>query len=634
MVKIAVAAGAVIVLFLGLLVSVAMVAEHSAQTCGPGPAVGGSVTGTIRVVQANLPSKSGYRTTGAAGMRKIVAAAPDIVTLNEQQHRSVASLTAAAPGYAIYRDDSPDAQDAEAQAKDTAVAWKSSEWQKVDGGRERLITRKKENKGHTRSRYATWVVLKSTSDPTSQIVVISAHMPINPRMTGQSASYSVGMDNLVALAESKQAYGPVIIGGDMNYHDRQHAPWGATTKLKAAGFSFATAGEGIDYVFYPAGGTAATARGIAAGSSSDHKDFTSVTIALNGAGAADGDSVVNAGAFIASSADPAAVDANLKGLGLDSEMIQNARLIAGLANSKGGKSMAVIAVMTAYTESTLHNLSGGDRDSIGLFQQRPSQSWGTPDQIRSPTYATTKFLNSLAAIDWQQMDPWTAAQAVQRSGTPDGSNYKANYRLAEQIVDAIGSISVDDAAACASVDAAGTTIGTGKGQFTPNNAVVPGLKFTVAELDQRAQGYASGSSRSPYNDPRGISTAVDYATGRCQHFTANLLGYASSGDPTGDGGTAIGHFHWYLAHGMGHAAGTPAGDSPPIGAQLYWRTSNSAGHVTVYLGNNRMISTDIAPDGSYSPGHISIVDVASFSWGPYLGWGPASFTYRPTVMSA
>ncbi|MGK5741505.1 C40 family peptidase [Micromonospora sp. URMC 103] len=79
----------------------------------------------------------------------------------------------------------------------------------------------------------------------------------------------------------------------------------------------------------------------------------------------------------------------------------------------------VIALATAMQESTLRNLPGGDRDSVGLFQQRPSQGWGTPAQLRDTGYAATRFYQGLLAVDgWQGMAVTDAAQAVQRSAYP------------------------------------------------------------------------------------------------------------------------------------------------------------------------------------------------------------------------
>ena len=80
----------------------------------------------------------------------------------------------------------------------------------------------------------------------------------------------------------------------------------------------------------------------------------------------------------------------------------------------------VIAVATAIQESNLTNTPGGDRDSVGLFQQRPSQGWGTAQQLRDPVYAAGQFYNKLLTIpSWQSMPLTDAAQAVQRSATPD-----------------------------------------------------------------------------------------------------------------------------------------------------------------------------------------------------------------------
>ena len=80
----------------------------------------------------------------------------------------------------------------------------------------------------------------------------------------------------------------------------------------------------------------------------------------------------------------------------------------------------IIAVATAYQESSLRNRRDGDRDSVGLFQQRPSQGWGTKDEILDPIYAAGKFYDALLLVDgWPDLPLTQAAQAVQRSGHPD-----------------------------------------------------------------------------------------------------------------------------------------------------------------------------------------------------------------------
>lgn len=79
-----------------------------------------------------------------------------------------------------------------------------------------------------------------------------------------------------------------------------------------------------------------------------------------------------------------------------------------------------IAVATAIQESKLRNLTYGDRDSVGLFQQRPSQGWGTVEELQDPVYATNAFYDALTKIDgWPGMRITEIAQEVQRSAYPE-----------------------------------------------------------------------------------------------------------------------------------------------------------------------------------------------------------------------
>lgn len=103
------------------------------------------------------------------------------------------------------------------------------------------------------------------------------------------------------------------------------------------------------------------------------------------------------------------------------EQLANARLIVAIGSRRGVPSEGqVIAVAAALQESRLRNLRGGDRDSIGLFQQRPSQGWGTPRQLSDPAYQTQKFYDKLLTIEgWREMRITEAAQAVQVSAYPE-----------------------------------------------------------------------------------------------------------------------------------------------------------------------------------------------------------------------
>ncbi|MDQ7905788.1 tachylectin-related carbohydrate-binding protein [Phytohabitans sp. ZYX-F-186] len=98
-----------------------------------------------------------------------------------------------------------------------------------------------------------------------------------------------------------------------------------------------------------------------------------------------------------------------------------ARTIATVINGRGLPVRAAhIAITTTVVESTIHNYTAGDRDSLGLFQQRPSQGWGTPEQIMNPVYATNRFIDAMLGIsDWRTGPIGRICQDVQRSGFPD-----------------------------------------------------------------------------------------------------------------------------------------------------------------------------------------------------------------------
>ena len=154
--------------------------------------------------------------------------------------------------------------------------------------------------------------------------------------------------------------------------------------------------------------------------------------------------------------------------GLSDSQAQSARIIVAAASPIGGQRTALLALMVALDESGLSNIDHGDRDSLGLFQQRVS--WGTAAQRMDPVWATTAFLTApgegllVKVPDWKNLDPWAAAQDVQASAwdghtaqaqglpparyaltgmvvPPDGygvgANYEAQYAKAKALVTAI-----------------------------------------------------------------------------------------------------------------------------------------------------------------------------------------------------
>jgi hypothetical protein len=124
--------------------------------------------------------------------------------------------------------------------------------------------------------------------------------------------------------------------------------------------------------------------------------------------------------------------ANNKLAVVDLEQAHFASIIAGVSVRRGlSPRAASIALATAYQETGIRNLTYGDRDSVGLFQQRPSQGWGTKQQLMDPSYAAGRFYDALVKIkNWETDDINNVAQKVQRSGHPEAYNdHEADARV-------------------------------------------------------------------------------------------------------------------------------------------------------------------------------------------------------------
>ncbi|MFJ3901556.1 C40 family peptidase [Streptomyces sp. NPDC090025] len=174
----------------------------------------------------------------------------------------------------------------------------------------------------------------------------------------------------------------------------------------------------------------------------------------------------------------------------------------------------VVALATALQESGLRNLTWGDRDSLGLFQQRPSMGWGTANEILDPVHASTKFYEGLRQVSgWQSLSVTQAAQAVQRSGFPEA--YAKWEPLATALQKAIepllpktggggGGASpppVPDGPApgatggCAAADGDGTDFGTIPAGALPKEYSIPA---TAPREVQTAIRWALGQLGTPY----------------------------------------------------------------------------------------------------------------------------------------
>ena len=172
-----------------------------------------------------------------------------------------------------------------------------------------------------------------------------------------------------------------------------------------------------------------------------------------------------------------------------------------------------IALATAYQESKIRNIDHGDRDSLGLFQQRPSMGWGSREQIQDPYYAVNAFYDALEKIDgYKEMRITEAAQEVQRSGFPEA--YEDHAPDARALASALTGYSPDGRFSCVVRTANGLEKERPKGNgLTPRaDAVRRDVKKAFGDLP--LGGFAAGGvrtghqQRSAHYDGRAVDIFV------------------------------------------------------------------------------------------------------------------------------
>ncbi|QKW04227.1 C40 family peptidase [Streptomyces sp. NA02536] len=208
---------------------------------------------------------------------------------------------------------------------------------------------------------------------------------------------------------------------------------------------------------------------------------------------------------------------HVEGLDLPAEQVPNAQTIVATGISLDvPKKGQVIALATAMQESRLRNLNYGDRDSLGLFQQRPSQGWGTAEQIRDPTYASEQFYKHLLKVNgWQQMTVTQAAQAVQQSGLPDA--YAQWEHLATALQEAI--------------DKTFPGAGNNKDAKEPNPGKEPGAGTTGCAPGQDGSGFGpipEGSVPKGYKIPKDADPKARNAIEWAMHQLGTLYQWGGS----------------------------------------------------------------------------------------------------------
>ncbi len=422
---------------LAVVVILATAVQEEVDECAPDTgtvrlagAISDPIQGQIGVAQANIPARArmaGFRRS----MPRVLSSKPDLVSLNEQMGRSLRQIEAAAPGYEAYRDPS-----ARGRAAGNVVLWEAARWDRAAAGQRVLVARgpQKWDSG----RAATWVTLRGAGEQAGSVVsMVSTHHMINPAKYGPDRArrqriYGQAMDRLTALIAQLKHNGPVFVAGDMNTHASQRAAgWSAAAKMSGAGYGWID--RGLDYIFFPQGGGIRPAESWSGPMASDH-DWVAARFNINGAG------VPGRAAPAARGRGRAARVATVAGL--SPEQTRHASTIVSMGRKLGvAERGLVVAVATALQESGLRNLPGGDRDSLGLFQQRPSTGWGSPQQVRTPALAARAFFGRathtsntglLDVAGWETMTVTAAAQAVQRSAFP--SAYADDEDLARKIV--------------------------------------------------------------------------------------------------------------------------------------------------------------------------------------------------------
>ncbi|ANZ36143.1 hypothetical protein BBK82_08760 [Lentzea guizhouensis] len=227
-----------------------------------------------------------------------------------------------------------------------------------------------------------------------------------------------------------------------------------------------------------------------------------------------------------------------------------------------------IAIQAGMTESGLRPLNYGDRDSLGIFQMRPSMGWGTEAQVVDPVYAINKFYDVLLKVpDWENRRPGDSAQAVERSAFPD--RYHNWEAMAAFLLSELGQIA--DPAGC----------GAGAGEFlVASNAAGVAIEFTKQQLGEP---YLWGGNGPDAWDCSGILVKAFGAAGVKIPRVAN--------DQYEKGGAHL-----------------PVRDAQP-GDLIFWAYNTadprSVHHVAMYLGGDEYI---------HAPQTGDVVKISKMNW--------------------
>jgi len=264
------------------------------------------------------------------------------------------------------------------------------------------------------------------------------------------------------------------------------------------------------------------------------------------------------------------------------DQVKNAAAIISIGKERGlTRHAQQTALMAAMTESTLNNLSGGDRDSAGLFQMRPSQGWGTQAQVTDIDYAINLFYERLVKVPgWDTMSPGEAAQSVEGSAFPDAYATKSAYAV--EMLNGLSGVTVSTV----SQTNEGPSCTAGSGAAAGGGA--GGTKNVLAEGEQPATGPHAAKINQVIAFAKD-QLGEDYVLGGagpnvwdCSGLTK--VAYAQIGINIDAGHSATTQWRNGVARGQMH----PLAEAQP-GDLIFWG-GNNAWHVGISLGGDMMIA--------------------------------------------
>ncbi|MYT17927.1 Cell wall-associated hydrolase, NlpC family [Streptomyces sp. SceaMP-e96] len=240
-------------------------------------------------------------------------------------------------------------------------------------------------------------------------------------------------------------------------------------------------------------------------------ETTSASCATGGAQPVDTAAVATQVKSILGGGDKSSV--HVRGLDDPAEQVPNAKTIqaTGVAMHIPARGQ-VVALATALQESGLRNLTYGDRDSLGLFQQRPSQGWGTANQALDSVHASTKFYEGLKKVSgWQSLSVAQAAQAVQKSGFPQAyAKWEPLATALQQAIEPVLAKAGDAAPSPSPSDPTGTSTGSrSPGSAGGCAADGDGTGFGAIPPGAVPDGY-----KVPADAPPKVRTAIGWALGQ------------------------------------------------------------------------------------------------------------------------